>query len=99
MIHEIATIDVKPGMESAFERGVSEAAALFQRARGCRSFSLQRVIERPTRYRLVVGWDSVEDHTVHFRESADFQAWRALVGHCFEGPPQVEHVTTAIAAF
>lgn len=99
MIHEIATIDVKPGMENAFEQGVSEAAALFQRARGCRSLSLQRVVERPTRYRLVVGWDTVEDHTVHFRQSADFQAWRALVGHCFDGPPQFEHVTTAIAAF
>jgi heme-degrading monooxygenase HmoA len=99
MIHEIAHITVKPGMEADFEAGVAKAASLFQRARGCRSFALQREIEAPNRYRLVVGWDSVEDHMVHFRASEDFQTWRQLVGHCFETPPQVVHVHTPLNAF
>lgn len=92
MIHEIAHIEVKPGMEADFEAGVAQAAPLFRRARGCRSFALQRELEAPTRYRLVVGWDTVDDHMVHFRASEDFQAWRGLVGHCFAAPPQVVHV-------
>ena len=37
-------------------------------------------------------WDTVENHTVDFRGSADFAEWRKLVGHCFAQPPQVEHV-------
>jgi heme-degrading monooxygenase HmoA len=99
VIFEIAHIAVKPGMEAAFEQGVAEAAPLFQRARGCRGLSLQRGVEQPTHYRLVVQWETVEDHTVHFRNSEDFQGWRRLVGHCFERAPQVEHVTTVLAPF
>lgn len=99
MILEIAHITVAPGKEDAFVLGVKEAAALFKRARGCRGLALQRGIERPDQYHLVVTWDTVEDHTVHFRESEDFQKWRALVGHCFASPPVVEHVNTVLTAF
>jgi heme-degrading monooxygenase HmoA len=99
MIHEIAHITVKPGMEAEFEAGVAKAAPLFQRARGCRSFALQREIEAPDRYRLVVGWDTVDDHMVHFRNSEDFQGWRQWVAHCFESPPQVVHVSTRLSMF
>ena len=92
MITEIAQIDVKPGMEADFEAGVKAAAPLFKRAKGCKSLSLQRSVEKPPRYRLFIGWDTVENHTVDFRGSADFQEWRKLVGHCFASPPEVEHV-------
>lgn len=99
MILEVAHIVVKAGMQAEFELGVAEAASLFKRARGCRSMALQRGIEQPTQYRLVVGWDTVEDHTVHFRGSEDFQSWRALVGHCFEVAPAVDHVDTVLQPF
>lgn len=99
MIQEIAHIDVKPGSEDAFEQGVRAAAPLFQRAKGCRSLSLQRGIESPSSYRLLVEWDTVDDHTVHFRSSDDFQRWRELVAHCFANPPRVEHVRTVLHPF
>ena len=51
----------------------------------------ERTIERPNIYRLVVGWATLEDHMVHFRESSDFQEWRRLVGPHFAAPPKVEH--------
>jgi heme-degrading monooxygenase HmoA len=91
MILEIAQIDVKPGLEAEFEANVGKAAPLFARAKGCHGMELQRSIERPERYRLIVTWQTVEDHTVHFRGSPDFQEWRRLVGHCFASPPEVEH--------
>jgi quinol monooxygenase YgiN len=99
MILEIAQIDVKPGMESQFEAGVEKAAPIFRRAKGCRSMTLERSIERPVRYRLFVRWDSVENHTVDFRNSADFQAWRKLVGHCFATAPEVEHTKEVVKGF
>ena len=99
MIYEIANITVHAGQEAAFEQGAAQAVPLFQRAQGCLSFELQRGIEQPSQYRLVVGWQTLEDHTVHFRNSANFQAWRALVGHCFAQPPHVEHVATAVRGF
>ncbi len=99
MILEIAQIDVKPGMEAEFEAGVAKAAPLFQRAKGCSGLELQRSIEKPSRYRLFVRWATLEDHTVAFRGSADFQEWRRLVGHCFERPPEVEHTVEAFRGF
>ena len=99
MIFELAQIDVKPGMESAFEKGVEQAKPLFQRARGCRGLQVLKSIEQPSRYTLMVTWETVEDHTVHFRQSADFQEWRRLVGECFAAAPQVSHVQVALRAF
>ena len=99
MILEIAQIDVKSGLEAEFEAGVAKAAPLFRRAKGCTALTLQRSVEKPSRYRLFVTWATLENHTVDFRESADFQEWRKLVGHTFESPPQVEHTRQAVKGF
>ncbi len=99
MITEIAQIVVKPGMESEFETGVKNAAVIFRRAKGCHGMELQRSIEEPSRYRLLVTWETVENHNVDFRGSPDFQEWRKLVGHCFATPPQVEHVEQVLRGF
>jgi heme-degrading monooxygenase HmoA len=99
MIFEIAEIRIKPGTQAEFEAAVSQAAPLFKRARGCHSMRLERGIETPESYRLVVGWETVEDHMVHFRESDDFQQWRQLAGGFFATAPQVCHVTTVVTGF
>ncbi len=98
MVTEIAQIDVKPGMEAEFEAGVRKAAPLFQRARGCKGLTLHRSIEKPQRYRLLIQWETLENHTVDFRNSEDFKAWRGHVGHCFASPPEVEHVSAVLSA-
>jgi heme-degrading monooxygenase HmoA len=99
MVLESAEILVKPGMEDAFEAGVAQAAPLFRRAQGCSGMRLQRGIENPRAYRLLVQWNTLEDHTVHFRGSEDFQEWRRLVGHCFDGAPNVTHLDSVLEAF
>lgn len=99
MVLESAELLIKAGMEDAFEAGVREAAPLFRRARGCEGMRLQRGIENPRAYRLLVRWQTLEDHTVHFRGSEDFQEWRRLVGHCFDGAPVVTHLDTVLDAF
>lgn len=99
MVLEIAQIDIKPGLEAAFEAGVTKAAPIFKRARGCKGMELQRSVEKPHRYRLFVKWDTVENHTVDFRGSEDFQEWRKLVGHCFAAAPEVEHTRQTVTGF
>ncbi|WP_439687850.1 Antibiotic biosynthesis monooxygenase [Cupriavidus oxalaticus] len=96
MIKEIAQLTIKPGMEPQFEQGVSQAKPLFLRSRGCHGVQLFRSIEQPEQYTLVVDWETVEDHMVHFRESDEFQQWRALVGGTFAAPPNVHHVSKAL---
>ena len=99
MIFEIAEIEVKAGEEAAFEAAVAKAVPLFQRSKGCHGLALQRTFEKPTKYRLVVTWETVEDHIVHFRASEEFQEWRKLVGPHFASPPAVEHTHTVLAGF
>jgi heme-degrading monooxygenase HmoA len=99
MITEIAQIDVKPGMEKEFEAGVAQAAQYFKAARNCHGMRLEKSIEKPNRYRLFVQWETVEDHTVVFRNSEGWQEWRKCVGHCFESPPTVEHTTQVYKGF
>jgi heme-degrading monooxygenase HmoA len=99
MIIESASIVIKPGMEQQFEAGFRQAVPIFQRARGCVSLQLQREVGQALAYRLQVHWRTLEDHTIHFRGSDDFQEWRRLVGPCFDSPPVVTHLELRIAAF
>jgi heme-degrading monooxygenase HmoA len=99
MFFEIAEIEVKPGAEAAFEAAVAEAVSLFECSKGCRGMELQRTVEKPSKYRLVVKWDTVEDHMVRFRASEEFQEWRKLVGPHFASPPVVEHTYKVVAGF
>jgi heme-degrading monooxygenase HmoA len=98
MITEIAQIDVKPGTEKDFEAAVAKARPLFLCAKGGRGIELHKSIEKPSRYRLMAKWDTLENHTVDFRGSEDFAAWRGLVGQYFAAPPEVEHTETVLAS-
>ncbi len=91
MILETAEIPVTPGHEADFEAAVRQAIPLFLGSRGCRGVRLHRVTETPGLYRLVVDWETLEDHTVHFRGSEAFGQWRALVASHFAAPPNVTH--------
>ena len=91
MIIEVAHIKVLPGHEVKFETAVAKAVEVFSQAKGCVGLHLQRCIESPLEYEAIIRWDTLEDHTVGFRESDLFQQWRALVGPHFDGPPEVKH--------
>ncbi len=97
MITEIAQIEIKPGSEAAFEAAVGKARAVFARAKGMRGLELHRSIEKPQRYRLMVKWDTLENHTVDFRGSEHFTEWRGLVSAFFASPPEVEHTETVVS--
>lgn len=91
MVTEIAYLTIDPARAEDFIAAVERARPLFDAAAGCQSMRLERVVEDPAQYRLIVGWDSVEAHMVTFRESDDFQQWRALAGPFFVDTPRVEH--------
>ena len=92
MILELADIRIAPGQQAAFEeaiqRGVREVAS---KAKGFQGYKVNRGIESPERYVLQIFWDTLEDHTVGFRQGPLFAQWRAIVGPFFAGPPTVEH--------
>jgi len=98
MVIEIAQIEIKPGSEKDFEAAVAQARAVFGRSKGFHGFELYRSIEKPQRYRLMVKWETLENHTVDFRGSANFTEWRGLVGQYFASPPEVEHTKKVVTS-
>ena len=93
MVTELAILDVRPGQEAEFEVAFTEAKAIIAACAGFKSLNLERCLERPNRYLLLVGWNRLEDHTVGFRGSEAYSEWRRLLHHFYEPFPTVEHYT------
>ena len=91
MILEVAMLDVIPGQEEAFEAAFDEARHIIAGMPGHVSHELQRCLEQRHRYVLLVRWETLEDHSVGFRGSPEYQRWRALLHHFYDPFPVVEH--------
>jgi heme-degrading monooxygenase HmoA len=96
MILEQAVFAVTPGSESNFESALEQGKEVVAQAHGFRSLSLLRGVEEPASYLLLIEWDTLEDHTVGFRESELFLRWRELIGPYFASPPVVQHFGAAV---
>ena len=91
MILEVAVLDIGRGTCEEFEAAFREASPIIAGMRGYVSHELRRCIERADRYLLLVRWQTLEDHTVGFRQSAEYQEGRALLHHFYDPFPVMEH--------
>jgi heme-degrading monooxygenase HmoA len=91
MVLEVAVFSITPAHKARFEAAFAEARTLIAAMPGHVSNELQRCIETDGRYVLLVHWLTVDDHMIGFRESPQFQQWRALLGPYFAAAPAVEH--------
>ena len=93
MILEHADIRIDPAQASAFEEAITRGVTtVIAQAKGFQGYKVNRSQETPGRYILMIYWATLEDHTVGFRQSDAFPAWRAIVGPFFTQPPVVEHL-------
>jgi heme-degrading monooxygenase HmoA len=94
MILELADFRIAAGQQAAFEEAIQRGIhSVVSRAQGFKGAKVNRGIESPERYILQIFWETLEDHTVHFRGGPLFAEWRAIVGPFFAAPPVVEHLT------
>lgn len=91
MILEVAVLDIKPGLNAEFEASFQVAKKIIAAMPGHISHELQHCLENGDRYILLVRWQTLEDHTIGFRQSAEYQEWRALLHHFYDPFPVVEH--------
>ncbi|MEP7136196.1 MAG: antibiotic biosynthesis monooxygenase [Chloroflexota bacterium] len=91
MILEVAILDVIPTQEKDFESVFAEASSIISSMPGYISHQLQHCVEKQNRYILLVNWEKLEDHTVGFRGSAEYQEWRKILHHFYDPFPTVEH--------
>jgi heme-degrading monooxygenase HmoA len=91
MILEVAMLNVRPGQQEAFEDAFTQAQKIIASMPGYLGHELQRCLEDPYKYVLLVRWRTLEDHEVGFRQSAEYQDWKQLLHHFYEPFPTVEH--------
>ncbi|MBU3575096.1 antibiotic biosynthesis monooxygenase [Polynucleobacter sp. UK-Mo-2m-Kol15] len=94
MILEHCDIQIDPSKQSAFEEAIVRGVeTVISKAKGFQGYKVNHSLETPSRYLLLIYWDTLENHTVDFRGSDAFGDWRAIVGPFFTNPPVVEHMT------
>lgn len=99
MILEIATFTIKEGWEQSFVQAAEQGVAIFGRAPGCRSMQIRRSKEHPTLFVMLVEWETLEHHTVEFRNSDGVKQWRALVSEFWAAPPEIVNFEAAVEGF
>ena len=91
MILEVAPLKIRPGEAAKFEAAFGEAQAIIASMEGYLSHELNRCLERPDEYVLLVRWQTLEDHEVGFRQSSQYQEWKRLLHHFYDPFPTVLH--------
>jgi heme-degrading monooxygenase HmoA len=96
MILEVAILNVRDGQEKQFELDFAIAGQFISSIRGYVKHSLRKCVEQKNKYILLVDWENLEDHTIGFRQSAEYLEWKNILHHYYDTFPTVEHYETII---
>ncbi len=96
MIVEVAVLLIRPGSETAFEQDFAVAGKYISAVEGYISHTLQKCLEQDNKYLLLVNWQSLQDHTIGFRQSPQYADWKKLLHHYYDPFPVVEHFTKVL---
>jgi heme-degrading monooxygenase HmoA len=96
MVLEVAVLNVRAGRSDEFEQAFAKAQTIIASMPGYVSHQLQRCLEVSDRYLLLVNWQRLEDHTIGFRQSSEYQEWKRLLHHFYEPFPTVEHYASVL---
>ena len=91
MILEVAILTVKSGKERQFEADFATAGQFISSIKGYVKHSLRKCLEQNNKYILLVDWENLEDHTIGFRQSAQYLEWKKLLHNYYAPFPIVEH--------
>ncbi|SFZ90962.1 Heme-degrading monooxygenase HmoA [Flaviramulus basaltis] len=91
MVLEVAILNIKKGLSVGFENNFKKAEIIISSMKGYMSHELKKCIEQNDKYILLVNWETIEDHEIGFRQSEEYQKWKALLHHFYEPFPTVEH--------
>lgn len=98
-IWEIAEFDIAEGEQDTFESTVLASQPIFAAAQGCTAMRLQRAVDVPGRFVLLLEWDSVAHHTEIFTATEGFAAFVASVEPLFASAPRVFHTAAVPGGF
>ncbi|HTW06924.1 MAG TPA: antibiotic biosynthesis monooxygenase family protein [Acidimicrobiales bacterium] len=91
MVLEIARLTIAEGHAAEFESAFDLFKEVLAKAPGFHGAELRKCVERPSEYWLLVRWETVEAHTVDFKNAGGFARWDQLVGPHLAAPPDAVH--------
>jgi heme-degrading monooxygenase HmoA len=98
VITEHALLEVIAGREDEFVEAMEKAKSVIAASPGFVSLRVERCVERPSCFLLLVEWGRLEDHTEGFRGSAAYEEWRTALHHFYDPFPAVEHFEAVVTA-
>jgi heme-degrading monooxygenase HmoA len=96
MILELAILYIKDEQVNQFENDFDKAGIYISSIKGYAGHTLQKCIEQKNKYILLVNWETMDAHTIGFRESSQYREWKKLLHHYYDPFPIVEHYETVI---
>ena len=97
MILEAVFLFVKPDLSNQFEKDFVKASQYIASIEGYLGHRLEKCLEVEHKYLLLVDWNTLEDHTVGFRNSEVYLEWKQILHHYYEPFPVVEHFENVFA--
>ncbi len=91
VILEVAPLRIRAGHAEAFEQSFLKAQQIIRGMPGYISHEIQRCVENPNEYVLLVRWESIEAHEWVFRRSPQYEEWKSLLHHFYDPFPTVLH--------
>jgi heme-degrading monooxygenase HmoA len=91
MILEAVVLNVREGMEKEYEKAFKKASNIIRSMDGYINHELHRCMEVKGKYLLLVTWETLEDHTIGFRQSKEYKDWKQILHHFYDPFPIVEH--------
>ena len=91
MVREIAVFRVQEGHEEKFVEAYNGVSEILENAEGSSGVSLNRGVENPDSFTLIVEWDSVESHTILTQQPEFGRFGEAIQPHLAD-QPEVRHV-------
>ena len=90
-VTESVILNIKCNKADLFIEAFKQAEHLIKRQPGYISHNLQQCIEDTQQFLLTIIWETLEDHTQTFRQSADYETWKSLLHHFYDPFPTVFH--------
>jgi len=91
MIVEHALLQVKPDQSARFVDAMRRAKPLIAKQPGFQSIEVRASADNPEQFLLLVTWDNIESHRDGFRNSPEYQKWRALLHGFYDPMPSVNY--------
>jgi len=91
MVTEIAIFQALPGKDDELGQAILQGLEVIRQHPECISARVERCIEQPAQYMLVVIWTSLEAHTQGFRDGPLYPQWRSYINGLFVESPVVYH--------